>query len=139
MLYRLGVRSPCINRDEHKGWVSQVNISRLVTLSRAGPRWWGGPDTRLEGGDVAIISNRWPQGFDAHVVCIINQPCAGKLLTAEYGAWRGGGALKSPRLTKTGRIGRRKVQVTIGLSEILRTSAAAGQLVDPDLPVGISC
>lgn len=131
MLYRLGFRDPTINRVEHNGWLSQVNISRLVHLGRPPSR------TGLEPGDVAIVSNKWPQGFDAHAVCVINQPSPAVLLTAEYGATGGGGCLKTQPIRGSwpnAWIGRRQIRSVIYLDELLHRALALKQTVPPDLP-----
>jgi len=85
----LGIREPWIDHPlAPGGWRGDGGIvSRLVEQSVP----WA-PATKLEGGDVIIIANKWPSGFDAHVVCIIDQPDATTLDTAEYG--QPGGALE---------------------------------------------
>jgi hypothetical protein len=79
MLFRLGFRMRWINRNENRGWKQGMNIAYLVSHGLP----FNGQ--RLEGGDVIVVANEWPQGYDAHAVCVIDQPNERKLLTAESG------------------------------------------------------
>lgn len=79
MLFRLGFRMRWINRDENLGWRMGMNIARLV---KRGTRYDG---QTLDGGDIIVVSNIWPQGFDAHAICVINQPNKSTIVTAESG------------------------------------------------------
>lgn len=79
MLFRLGFRVRWINRDENLGWRMGMNIARLVTR---GVKYTG---EKLEGGDIIVVSNIWPQGFDAHAICVIDQPDKDRIFTAESG------------------------------------------------------
>jgi hypothetical protein len=79
MLFRLDFRMRWINRNENQGWRMGLNITRLI---KRGSKYKG---VKLEGGDIIVVSNIWPQGFDAHAVCIIDQPDKSKIITAESG------------------------------------------------------
>jgi len=83
---RCGVRQVWVNRtdDDFAGdWVSGLNVSKLVKPSVA-----PGPEYEAGLGDIWIVSNKWPQGSDAHVcVCLGPDPeQAAEISTANYGA-----------------------------------------------------
>lgn len=115
--FRLGLRLPWINRDEHLGWVDQVNISRIVSHSAV---YQG---ERLEGGDVIVIANVWPAGYDAHVVCVVDQPSANVLCTAESGL--PGNGLQTRTLPMA-----RRIRTVARLADLLETAEAARQIVE---------
>lgn len=98
LLFILGCREPFINRTEHNGWVSQVNIARLI---------WGCPfsshgnmlqsfDVRRltpKRGDI-LVTWRMSNTSDAHVM-IYDSHSQRELRTWDYGqgpmareAWR---------------------------------------------------
>lgn len=128
LLYRLGVRLPWLNRSEHLGWRASVNVSRLATHS--GHIRLEEP---LDAGDILIACNH-PQGFDAHVICIVADHGNGWYSTAEYG--QPGGALRSRQIVD-GMIGGKKVTYLLRLEDGLRHAAEAGLLEEPDLPEGV--
>lgn len=124
MWFRLGMRMPWINRREHLGWVQGVNVSRIVTHSEP----YRGQ--LLEGGDVIVIANDWPKGSDAHVICIVDQPAANYLLTAESGL--PGNGLQRRNLPM-----KRRIQTVLSLKTVLERAEATGQIdltVPPEPP-----
>jgi hypothetical protein len=126
MLYRVGVRLPWINRAEHQGWRDQVNVSRLCAHSVP----WT-PLADVQGGDIVVIANRWPSGYDAHVVCVIDDNGDGTWATAEYG--QPGGALCQRRV-QSGVMGYRRIRVWLPLGRVLGEACAVGQLVAAEVP-----
>jgi hypothetical protein len=130
--FRLGVRTSWVNRREHKGWTSGLNVSKLAFSSVALVMT---PETRhnFESGDVGVIwSNKG--GTDAHVFVVrepgwSGQASAPTLHTAEYG--QPGGALKT-RQYVAGKIGTRILQRVLPLPDVLQTAKASGLLVKPD-------
>ena len=128
LLFRLGVRLPWVNRNEHLGWRNTVNISRLVTHSG----FWTGQE--LDAGDILIIANNWPMGKDAHAVCVVASHGDGWLSTAEYG--QPGGALKSRQIA-SGKWGSRTIRTLMRLADVLDIASEAGMLESPDLPEGL--
>ena len=119
LYFRLGVRSEFINRDEHNGWKTIVNVSRLVSHSVP---YVG---QRLEGGDVIVIANKWPSGKDAHVICIVDQLANDLLATAESGL--PGNGLQTRKLPMA-----RKIRVVLPLEKVLSEAEANGLLVPPE-------
>lgn len=148
MLYRVGVRLPWLNRDEHRGWKSSVNVSRLVSHSQQWDR------RKLEGGDTLMIANQWPSGKDAHVVCVIDEqpdsvqltpdvyvPIEGGacLSTAQYGASGMrvggiGGRLQSYDAWDRLHIGSRRVRVVLPFADVLLDAFQKGLLEPPQYP-----
>lgn len=144
MLYRLGVRSKWINRKEHLGWTSQVNVSKLVfscPVSRP-PK----PGEVLKRGDVMIVWNK-PNGEDAHV----NVVEAFHLDISEVQTWDYGQAAMNPDTWKPSMvegcrrdtkisvdanknwiIGSRKLQRVLPLMDVLAHCKAKGELVAED-------
>lgn len=116
MYFRIGVRLPFINRDEHRGWTMGVNVSRLV--AQAVPY----TGQKLEGGDVIVIANDWPRGRDAHVVCVIDQPTETVLDTAESGL--PGNGLQQRVLPM-----KRKIRVVLPLVKVIEAAEKANLLV----------
>jgi hypothetical protein len=119
MLFRLGFRMRWINRTENQGWRMGMNIARLVAR---GVKYTG---QKLDGGDIIVISNRWPQGFDAHAVCVINQPSAGVLVTAESGL--PGNGLLTHNLPLS-----RQIRVVIQLESVIEEHDSIPQPVTND-------
>lgn len=110
--YRLGIRVREINRREHLGWKVGVNVSRIVSLSTPYQ-----PDgALLQGGDVIVITTT---GYDAHVICVVDQPDRDTLLTAEYG--QPGGCLRQRKI-KNGRIGRRQIKYVVKLEALINSA-----------------
>jgi hypothetical protein len=115
MLFRLGVRSPWINRKEHRGWACGMNVSRLV--AHAVPY----TGQRLEGGDIIVIANDWPAGHDAHVVCIVDTLTPDTLATAESGL--PGNGLQNRKMPMG-----RKIRVVLPLAKALEEAERDGDL-----------
>lgn len=125
MLFRLGIRLRWLNREEHLGWASGVNVSRIVKNSAL----YLSPEL-LQGGDVVVAANQWPSGYDAHVVCVIDQPNQNALLTAESGL--PGNGLQTRALPL-----RRRIRTVLRLAEVLEESERTGSL-DETVPAGPS-
>lgn len=115
MWFRLGIREPWINRREHLGWEQGVNVSRIVTHSEP----YRGQ--LLDGGDVIVIANDWPKGSDAHVICVIDQPAANYLLTAESGL--PGNGLQRRNLPM-----KRRIQTVLSLKTVLERAELTGHI-----------
>lgn len=124
LYFRLGVREAWINRAEHRGWKSAVNVARIVTQSK---RWT--PLADVQGGDVLVIANDWPRGRDAHVVCVIDW-FGDEVATAEYG--QPGGVL-AVRAYRDGYLGSRKIRTWLSLDVALIHAWRHDALADPDL------
>jgi hypothetical protein len=131
MLYRLGVRLPLVNRAEHLGWTSGVNVSRLAwdPLAVAKPA----TTERFEPGDIGIVWSN--QGAtDAHVFVFLDdqQPYAAQV--AEYG--QPGGRVNTRRVGYYGgimSIGTRGLMRVLRLHEVIDAADAAGHLEQPEL------
>jgi hypothetical protein len=132
MLYRLGVRSPYVNRDENKGWKAQVNVSNLAFSPAAKVP---NNDTVYKPGDIIVI---WSEanGSDGHVIVVKEQTTAGKIQTGEYG--QPGGAIKNRTIKESddGRpiMGNRIVQRYLPLDDVLALAQQNGELADVTLP-----
>lgn len=146
MLFRMGVRSKWINRAEHLGWKSGLNVSMLAfscPVARA-PH----PGEVLQRGDIMIVWNK-PQGQDAHV----NVVSGFNLDAMEVNTWDYGQAAVNPdawnrtmvegtRRTsklyadaqKNWWVGSRKLQKVLPLMEVLAHCKAKGELVAADDP-----
>jgi hypothetical protein len=130
MLYRLGVRLPLINRSEHIGWTSGVNVSRLAfdPLAIQKP-----PTTaRFEPGDVGILwSNHG--ATDAHVFVFLDDQQPSAVLVGEYG--QPGGRVNTRRVGQYGgtmSIGTRGLMRVLRLNEVIDAADAAGHLEQPE-------
>lgn len=126
LLFRLGVRLPWINRDEHGGW----RVGQNVMLLRPRGLVSQVHATDVFGaGDVLLI---WSTGYDAHVMTV-REYSPPRLLTGEYG--QPGGAVREHVLTQqSGRliVGRRFLQEWLPLDAVLQAAAASRSLVEPD-------
>lgn len=138
LLFRLGVRLHWINRSEHNGWTSGVNISRLASdaplLCRKTPM----PGARFEPGDILIVWNH-PEGKDSHVMVVYEySPSPTLFLVGEYGQ-PGGHVTSRTLVTREGHlfVGSRQVQRWLPLADVLTYAAEHDALVDVDLPEGI--
>jgi hypothetical protein len=129
--FRLGLRTSWINRAEHKGWKSGVNVSKLAFSAVA--KTWKKDVQDLHRGDVGVIWSL-PDSTDAHVF-VFHKP-AGEVnsvpvwLTAEYG--QPGGAPKSRTVTYQGKVGSKTLHKVIPLSVAIETGKSSGLLVKPD-------
>lgn len=134
MLYRLGVRSDFVNRNENKGWKDQANISKLAFCPAAEVAT---ASTQYSPGDIIII---WSEanGSDAHAIVVSEQTGPTKLQTGEYG--QPGGAIKNRNIkTKDGLayMGDRRIQRVIRLEKVLELAREKGELSDVQLPNGL--
>lgn len=130
MLYRLGVRSSWVNRDEHRGWTSGINVSRLVFDAPAlvAP----GIQEHYLPGDIGIIWSA-ADGHDAHVFVILDDQQPHALFVGEYG--QPGGALHTRRVGYHGgmlSIGTRALYRVLRLDEVLAAAARERLLVSPE-------
>lgn len=77
LLFRMGVRSPHVNRDENQGWRPVVNVSDLA--------YWTGitrdcaPHDRYLPGDAVIIWSK-PDTSDSHVMTVIEHDLGSQVL-----------------------------------------------------------
>lgn len=139
LCFRLGLRCPWINRAEHRGFVDQVNVYRLVEAARAYggiedwplgslQRQWNkrcNDDNRANPGDLIIVANRWPSGEDSHIVCILERLARG-YRTAEFGL--PGGAVQERESFK------RTQRIWLPLDALIQEARTRGELVAPDPP-----
>jgi len=125
LLFRMGCRSPFINRNELSSWRVGQNISALVNATVAeNPS----ETDRYAAGDVLIIWSQ-PDGTDAHVMAVLSHGAA-MLTSAEYG--QPGGAFRVHSWTKPGWIGQRKIHKVLRLMKVMQDAEANGKLVEPD-------
>jgi hypothetical protein len=130
MLYRLGVRLPLVNREEHLGWTSGVNVSRLAfdPLASSDP-----PDSsRFQAGDIGIIWSN-AEATDAHVFVFLDDQQPQALLVGEYG--QPGGRVNTRRVGYRGgqlAIGGRRLHRILRLDEVIDAADAAGHLEPPE-------
>lgn len=139
LLYRLGVRSPWINRAEHQGWRSGRNVSTLAWDAPNAVRRTPTPSGRYEPGDVLIVWNR-EDGTDAHVLVAVEHD-GNVLLSGDYGQ-PGGKLCTRVILTRAvhsdGRVydapvlGTRQIQRWLPLGILLEHVSELGQLAAPD-------
>ena len=137
LYFCLGIRAKWVNRAEHLGFKTQVNVWRLVQQA---VRFTKADPARVEGGDVLVISNQWGptpehpewQGADSHVVCVRSSLQEDNTYqTAEYGLPAGG--FRERELH--GRVlGHKRVQVWLPLDRILQAAHAVGKLTDASGP-----
>lgn len=126
LLYRLGVRLSFVNRAEHDGWRSGVNLSLLQTTSKYGSNklaagWPGENWDELRAGDILIVKIAQP-----HCICVIgfDSKDPTKLHTAEYG--QPGGKLKVHDFASLSK----KIFSVLRLEDVLD---AAGELAPIDV------
>lgn len=131
LLYRLGCRSTFLNREEHLGWRSGKNVSRLAFS----PLTEDAKTTdRYAAGDVLIIWSR-DDATDAHVMVVLDHlpgddEESSVLSSAEYG--QPGGKVVVHRSSAPLMIGRRKIRKVLRLMRVLADAAAHDRLVEPD-------
>jgi N-acetyl-anhydromuramyl-L-alanine amidase AmpD len=128
LLYRLGVRCSFVNRKEHRGWTSGVNVSSLAFSPAATTP----ADRTFGAGDILIVWNQ-AKGTDAHVLVAIEHT-GDSLTSADYG--QPGGALKRRMLSRrAGRLylGERQIQRVLALETVLAVADARRELMAPDL------
>lgn len=141
LLFRMGVRSTWVNRKEHKGWRSGLNVSLLAytcPVARAPKK-----GELLSRGDIMIVWNS-PQGFDAHVNVVDNFD--GQFVWSwDYGqaalnpaTWNKemveGCRRRNPLkdLSTGWQVGTRKLQKVIPLIDLLDDCRSRNLLVEPD-------
>lgn len=131
MLFRLGVRSDWINRNENSGWKMVVNTSRLIGHQRREAEDINGK-TQFESGDIIMVGHAhdpWNSGVH---VCVFLEDLGDEFLTADYG--QPGGKL-CRRKVKRGKhltIGSRRAMRVLRLDKVLVAAHAAGELVEAD-------
>lgn len=88
MLYHLGVRCDFINRAEHKGWVSGVNLSRFAYAPQPLRMYFPPKEPLMSDrygcGDILVIYNK-TDGSDGHVLVVLEDRGI-EILAANYGA-----------------------------------------------------
>jgi hypothetical protein len=139
--YRLGVRLPWVNRQEHRGFKYGRNIADI----------WKGPDDSQENGEKPCAGDVWviwqkADGADAHVI-VCDSMVGNVLHSYEYGQaavskerWRPGSiegrqketALSggAPWVWPSGK----RLQRVVRLADVLAEAEAAGCLVEPEDP-----
>lgn len=139
LLFRLGVRSAFINRNEAHGWRPGVNIAALAFAPMVKVCT---PGDQYRPGDVVFIWEK-PDTTDAHAMCVIEHDTSTQvLLVAEYG--QPGGHLATHQLKlgtdmAAGRprsalfCGGRALQRWVPLTAALAYADAHGELRAPDL------
>lgn len=141
MLFRMGVRSKWINRKEHLGWKSGMNVSLLAyTCPASRPPRQG---EILHRGDIMIVWTK-PKGQDAHVdVVEAFDPDTKHVQSWDYGqaalnpdTWNASmteGCRRENKLYADAEhnwwVGSRKLQRVIPLMEVLAHCQTAGELV----------
>lgn len=140
-LFRLGIRSMFVNRNEAHGWKPGLNVSMLAFASVAQVCQ---PGDEYKAGDIIIIWER-KDTYDAHVMCVIDyEPKTMVLTTCEYG--QPGGKLATHQLrtgTDTAGIkprnalfcGGRALQKWVPLMVALQYADKRGELQ----PIDLSC
>lgn len=135
MLFNLGVRLPLINREEHHGWTSGVNVSRLAYSFLAVDSC---PGETYYPGDILIVWSR-PDTSDAHVL-VVSEHWDCELRTAEYGL--PGGRLcyhRLPDATPMGwSIGTRRIRRVLRLPYVIDHARSIAALVAPTEPLPVA-
>lgn len=128
LLFRLGIRSPYINRAEHRGWRMGMNIGYLM---------WRCPEARpphtgevYSPGDILAVWNE-PNGTDAHVL-VVREHQGSLVMSADYG--QPGGKIRT-RVLQRGMLGDRKLQRVIPIQRALWAAEQRGELVDESMPL----
>jgi len=134
MLYCLGCRDDRINREEHKKWRVQVNLSLL----RESP-WYvraGSPMSGPSLGDIILVANR-DDGKDAHVAVLISIEDSKQWVTSDYGQPYGRRRVCQIVDTPRGRVVRGKR--LRGWVDLDRVPLELGALVPEDFRLGVDC
>jgi hypothetical protein len=125
MLFRMGCRSPFVNRKEHLGWRTGVNVSALAFCKLADD---SDATDVYAAGDILIIWSK-PDATDAHVMVVLDhQPP--QLVTAEYG--QPGGAIREHTLHAPLLVGHRKIHKVLRLTRVLSDAEQNQHLNEPD-------
>ncbi len=137
LLYRLGVRTPWVNREEHLGWQGGKNVSKLCWPPA--PVKDPTPELQLEAGDICVIWSK-PDTTDAHVICVLEHERGSRVLCiAEYGQRRSlntneiGGHARNCIYGDGWRLGTRSIHKVLQLKDVLAQAEATGDLVEPEL------
>lgn len=137
LLFRLGVRSPWINRAEFGGWRVGANISRLAWSAIARP---ARPADHYEAGDVLIIWSK-PDTTDSHALVVrehltVGPPQGTVIRSADYGQpggkYRERAVVIGPHSTRI--LGGRTIQRVLPLADVMARAWTLGQLAAPELP-----
>jgi hypothetical protein len=131
LLYRLGVRLPFVNRDEHLGWWSGVNVSRFAFDTPLAIRRPPATD-RCKPGDIGIVWSN-PGATDAHVFIFLDDQRPGAVFVGEYG--QPGGRLNTRRVGVHGgklSIGTRALERVLRLDDVIDAADASGFLEPPE-------
>jgi hypothetical protein len=124
LLYRLGLRTPWMNRAANHTYNVGMNVA---DLSGCPPHIVPGSDFVPEPGDILEIWNA-PDGRDAHVCVVIAEPFDGKITLANYGAggmsasaWPGANIHNSDwRVSVAGHyVGTRRLQRVVRLASVV--------------------
>jgi hypothetical protein len=125
LLFRMGCRSPFINRREHLGFRVGQNVSLLVGESVAEST----NETDLyRAGDILVIWSM-PNAADAHVMVVLSHD-ATTLTSAEYG--QPGGAFRAHPWLRPGWVGPRAIHKVLRLMNVMQGAEANGNLLEPD-------
>jgi hypothetical protein len=131
LYYRLGVRSPWVNRAEHQGWKRGANVWKLAGEAPhvADPF----PSTRFGAGDVGIIWSK-PDTTDAHVLVVLDDQQPRALYVGEYGQPGGHIASRMTGYNQRDRIsiGPRVLHRALFLDVVLSRAEADGELEEAE-------
>lgn len=137
LLFRLGVRFPWINRDEHDGWNFQGADNNVTTITCrpigsnkiARPV---GSNMRFFAGDILVVGTASPG--TTHVSCVIEHvPEMDLLVTGDYGQPHG--AIRDTPVDIVGgklRRGKRMIDSVLVLDEVIEAAHIAGVLQPPE-------
>jgi len=125
LLFRMGCRSLFVNRKEHLGWRTGMNVSALAFCKLAEEP---ASDDAYAAGDVLIIWSK-ADATDAHVMVVLEHR-APKLVAAEYG--QPGGAVREHLLLEPLLVGHRKVHKVLRLMRVLADAEQNQHLAEPD-------
>jgi hypothetical protein len=130
VLYRIGVRSSWINRQEHNGFVVGAGVSRLCWKA---PAFSPSGSESLLAGDIVVTWAK-PDTSDAHVSVVIeHEREAGRLLSADYG--QPGGKLRTRPCRAIGSriiLGTKDIRRVVRLERIVNTAPMVGAEELPD-------
>lgn len=125
LLYRMGSRAKFINRKEHLGWQSGLNVSKLAYSSLSEDA----KETDIyQAGDILIIWSK-PDATDAHVMVVLEHQ-GSRLLCGEYG--QPGGKVREHQLARPLLVGTRKIHRVLRFAKVLDDGELRGELQEPD-------
>jgi len=134
LLYRLGCRQEWVNRKEHRGWATGMNVSRLAFTAPLLVRRSPIPGIVASPGDIFIQWDR-PDGTDAHVfLCRKEQRLPGQMTVAEFG--QPGGHIRDRMVTaRDGYLySGRRIQRWLPLDLCITDAAERGELEPVNFP-----